>query len=438
MTAESVPAAPAPNGGFLPDPCPHGHAGRDVLHCRPCVDAAKAAYEASPAVQRAREVKRQDRRKATAEGALDWKLGKEQAEKDEAALRVFRVIPGDTVKPRRTDWAWRPYGDYGMPIGELVVLIGKGGAAKSTILAWFAARITTGTLDGAWKGKPGNVLILYREDHSEKTITPRLMAAGADRSRIKYLEVEFLGEVDPGGVSLPKDCDALAQFIRDNDIVAVVYDPLSSHLDVKDSNAQQTMRKVYERIRKMHEVTDTLGIGLGHTRKAVAGSLLEAFMGSSEQSNVVRCAWGVIENPQAENEFIMSQEKNNLDIRAGSLTYCVKTEHVSDEWGAKIRTSRIEFTGQTTDTVSDILADQMKPGGGITKKEEAKQWLQGFLADGAKKVDEIREAGEAEGHNLRTLRRAAGNLGVEYEKHGRPGSSDQHNTWALPESREDT
>lgn len=353
-------------------------------------------------------------------------------------LRTLRLSSAADVVPRDTEWLWRPADEDGLPLGELAVLVGKGGAAKSQILCWFAARISTGTLPGCRFGLPGDVIYLYREDSVEKTVVPRLMAAGADLSKVHFLKVSFLDDDDDIGLSLPRDCDALAEVIRERGVVAVLYDPLSSLLDVVDTNAQKTMRAAYERIRRMHEATDSTGLGLGHTRKAIAGSLLDAFMGSSEQGNVVRCAWGVIaddSDPDQPGRFLMSQEKNNLGKRAGSLTYEIVSAvatHPDPETGSvtSIKTSRVEFTGRSQESVSDILRDQMTTGA-QSKIETATDWLRTFLTGrGELTASEIREAASEQKINYRTLQRAAARLSVVFTSHGTPGSN--WNTWKLP------
>jgi hypothetical protein len=258
------------------------------------------------------------------------------------------------------------------------------------------------------------------------------MASGADLKRVMFLRMTFLD--DPNAqVKLPGDLDLLAAKIRELNAALVVYDPLSSHLEVRDSNSASVMRGVYERVRQMHEDTDTLGLGLGHIRKQPAGSLLDAFMGSSEQGNVVRNGWGVCEridaDPGAPSEYILSQEKNNLAVRATSLTYTIEGTTVHHDNRA-LSTSRVVFTGQTQESVSDLLGDQMQPGQG-SKIELAVTWLRDTLqGKGEVPTRDVMNGAEDNKINSRTLRRAAARLNIIYNKYGSPGYYTY--TWKLP------
>lgn len=359
---------------------------------------------------------------------------KRDVDEEEQSARQLVVTSANEIVPETTRWLWTPYGDCGIPLGDLSVLVGKGGAAKSQILCWFCARVSTGTLEGCLHGTPSTVIYLYKEDSVSRTIVPRLMAAGADRDRVKFLRVTY--EDDPNAMlRLPDDLDLLAAKIRQLNASLVVYDPLSSHLAVRDSNSASVMRGVYERIRQMHEDTDTTGLGLGHLRKQPAGNLLDAFMGSSEQGNVVRNGWGVCERTDAEDmgedikRYVMSQEKNNLAPHATSLTYHIEAAHVQHDM-QPITTQMVVFDGQSQETVSDILRDAMTPGY-TTKVDEAVSWLRDHLTDeGEVPVRQLGDKAKDEKINFRTLQRAAVKVNVISNRHGAPGHWTY--TWTLP------
>ena len=71
-------------------------------------------------------------------------------------------------------------------------------------------------LKGVYFGQPRSVLVAATEDSWEHTIVPRLMAAGADLTRVYRVDV-----VAPDGVpltlSLPVDVTAMEQRARDVD-----------------------------------------------------------------------------------------------------------------------------------------------------------------------------------------------------------------------------
>ena len=87
------------------------------------------------------------------------------------------------VKIRPIDWLWDGY----LPRGMLTLLAGLPGCGKSTLSLAFAATVTSA---GRWPdGTPmrtlGSVLIWSSEDAADTVLTPRLMACGADLSRVQ-------------------------------------------------------------------------------------------------------------------------------------------------------------------------------------------------------------------------------------------------------------
>src|SRR5690606_21020435 len=86
---------------------------------------------------------------------------------------------------------------------KLAILAGVGGTGKTTVAMSMAAIVSTA---GRWPdGTPcrdhGSVLIWSSEDDPADTIIPRLMAAGADLSRVHIIR----GAVTPDGEALPFD-----------------------------------------------------------------------------------------------------------------------------------------------------------------------------------------------------------------------------------------
>ncbi len=77
-----------------------------------------------------------------------------------------------------------------IPIGEITLTAGFAGVGKSTFHAYIIAGVTTGTLAGVHEGTPQPVNICAREDSWQRSIVPRLMAAGADLDLVYRAEVE--------------------------------------------------------------------------------------------------------------------------------------------------------------------------------------------------------------------------------------------------------
>src|SRR5438874_8884336 len=99
------------------------------------------------------------------------------------------------VRPRASEWLWPNW----LPLGRVAILDGDPGLGKSTLLFDLAARVSKdGVMPDGTQGASGSVLIVNAEDDPEDTIKPRLVAAGADLSRVFHVN-----EVGPAGARRP-------------------------------------------------------------------------------------------------------------------------------------------------------------------------------------------------------------------------------------------
>lgn len=144
--------------------------------------------------------------------------------------RRVKLTPASEIGPLPVRWLWQDR----IPIGEITLTAGFAGVGKSTFHAYIIAGVTTGTLAGVHEGTPQPVNICAREDSWQRSIVPRLMAAGADLDLVYRAEVET-GEGRLAKVTLPADNDALEAEIQRLGVALVSVDPLLSaiedHLD---------------------------------------------------------------------------------------------------------------------------------------------------------------------------------------------------------------
>src|SRR6516165_3905502 len=89
------------------------------------------------------------------------------------------------IVPKPIEWLW----PQRVAIGKQTLIAGEAGLGKSQIGIAMAAAVTTG---GTWPcgegcAPLGNVIILSAEDDPADTIVPRLLAAAADRHRVKII-----------------------------------------------------------------------------------------------------------------------------------------------------------------------------------------------------------------------------------------------------------
>ena len=131
------------------------------------------------------------------------------------------------VEPEQVTWLWPGQ----LAEGKITVLDGNPGLGKSTAALDIASRISRGDAlpDGTQLERPRGVVLLSAEDGLADTIAPRLMAAGADTSRL-FAMTGVLG-VDGVeiGVTIPDQIPAIERAILTADAALLVVDPLMAY-----------------------------------------------------------------------------------------------------------------------------------------------------------------------------------------------------------------
>ena len=107
----------------------------------------------------------------------------------EKSHRSIVLTRASDIDPEQVRWLWRDE-HRRVPCAEIVLTAGHGGVGKSTENMWLIAQLTRGTLPGRYHGRPRNCLIAATEDSWSRTVVPRLIAAGADRTRVYRVEVQ--------------------------------------------------------------------------------------------------------------------------------------------------------------------------------------------------------------------------------------------------------
>jgi hypothetical protein len=321
---------------------------------------------------------------------------------------------------KRTHWLWTDR----IPMGEVTLIAGRGGTGKSTMLSRLTGDITSGTLPGEFKGRPRAVLYVVNEDSIERTVNPRMVAAGADLELIYYLAVP------DGALVLPRDCQRIQERALEVNAACIMLDPLSANLGAK-KNDQDQMRTDMQAIRRMCEAVNISAIGLAHTKKAMTNNLMDAILGSTELGNVCRSAMGVMADESQPGTYILSQEKSNLGrLDIASYRYKIEGFNIPFE-NEVISTSKIQILEESDVKVSDMLADNMDTGNS-GKLGEAQQELKEYLQQSGEAMkNEVVKWMQKEGYPPRTVERAAAKLKVVSKTTG--FGKDRKTTWALPE-----
>jgi len=102
--------------------------------------------------------------------------------------RSYRLKYFNQIEAKAVSWLWYPY----FPAGKFTIVQGDPGEGKTTMMLQLAALLTQGKKlpDGTELSGAVNVIFQGAEDGVSDTIKPRLIQAGADCSRIAFIDPE--------------------------------------------------------------------------------------------------------------------------------------------------------------------------------------------------------------------------------------------------------
>lgn len=332
--------------------------------------------------------------------------------------RALHVVTTAEIRPRPVKWLW----DRRIPLGALTLLAGREGVGKSTIAYSLAAQVTRGELPGRYHGVPRSVIVAATEDSWEHTIVPRLMAAGADLSRVLKVGVTTGGGVH-GHLSFPDDLGELKKVIADNEVALLLLDPLLSRLDSGlDTHKDAEVRLALEPLTGIAEDATFAIVGLIHVNKSYSNDPLQLIMGSRAFSAVARSVLFALADGDDDGLFHLGMPKNNLGrTDLPTLDYRIDEAQVDQTDEGAVWASFVKWVGESNQSVRDLLEasgdTEMR-----TATKEASEWLADYLRSvgGTSASAKVKEEGKRAGHNAEALKRARRQLRIQVTASGFP------------------
>jgi putative DNA primase/helicase len=328
------------------------------------------------------------------------------------------------------DWLWP--GRFAR--GKFGLIAGLPDMGKGQIAAFIAAAVTADIELPCNEGSApqGNVLWFNAEDGPRDTLLPRLVAAGADTTRIHHVNSARVGGKDKT-FSLVTDLPLLRKTIeRIGNVVLVIIDPVSAYLGIGkvDGRSATDVRGVLSPLKDMAEELHIAVIGIAHfNKKDDIKSALLRVSDSIAYVAAARHVYAVLDDPEDKNSKLFVKAKNNLAPDKNALRYGfgVKTVGHDPALTVDIKAPFIVWHPKHVEITAN---EAMAAAGSHTAKREAREFLLERLELGPAKADDIIEEANQDGIAKRTLDRAKKELGIKSRK--TPSRFNGEWFWELP------
>ena len=341
----------------------------------------------------------------------------------------LKLINMDSVEVEQIEWLLYPF----IPYGKVTIIQGDPGEGKTTMVLQIIAKLTRGEpilpvtdttkekrsdeadsenndsdVEGNIQEQPSispvNVIYQTAEDGLGDTIKPRLLAAGAECSKVLV--------IDDSDQPLTMADVRLEEAIVQTKAKMVVLDPIQGFLGADvDMHRANEIRPLMKRIAVLAEKYHCAVILNGHMNK------------NSNVKSSYRGLGSIDFQAAARSVLIVGRVKDEPEVRV----VCHTKSSLAPE-GTSIafrldKNNGFEWIGEY-----DISADELLNGDGRGQKSQtAKKFLLEILANGGMTQKKIAEEAESRGIKSKTLWNAKRELEIDSVKRGNQWY------WILPE-----
>jgi len=356
--------------------------------------------------------------------------------REASSMRGHRCVEvilqrGDSITPEPIRWLWPGW----LAAEKLHLLAGAPGTGKTTIAISLAATVTTG---GRWpdgtRAVLGRVAIWSGEDGLKDTLLPRMLAAGADMSKVLFVSGAMEGEekraFDPA-IDIEPLRDAI---VESGNVKLLVIDPIVSAVR-GDSHKNAEVRRGLQPLLDLAADTGCALLGISHFSKGTTGrDPTERVTGSIAFSAAARVVMLTAKRKEEEahagGSRVICRSKSNIGTDYGGFAYSLEQTEVKGYpgifasyvvWGEALEGSAREILAE----VEAVPGSDDEGGGTLT---DAKRFLSDLLAQAPLPVKSIKADADGAGYSWSTIRRAQNEIGVEAIKEGMKAGW----VWRLP------
>ena len=298
-----------------------------------------------------------------------------------------------------------------IPRGEISVVGGDGGVGKGLYLAKMVAHVSTGKPNEFFPeplAEPGSVLILAGEDSPETVLRPRLLAAGANISKVAIITPEQYF-ADKHKMPDIEDAEMLAVTDEEN-YALIILDPIQHFLSERTNmNSRVKMRRALIPLSTKGKQQGFATILVCHTVKKSKASGRERLFGTGDLWDMARSVV-ILGVSKTDGKTYVSHEKSNLGETVKTTLF-----HKEEVVIEGVKTVRAVFDATTDMNDADFVNE--KPMAVAKSKEAVKEAILAILEErpntrmaGKELQETVREM---PGCSMRTYERVHGELVAE-------------------------
>jgi hypothetical protein len=230
------------------------------------------------------------------------------------------IIRMEDVAVEPIEWLWYPY----IPYGKLTILQGDPGCGKTMLALDLAAVLSMGGTMPFTEKQLDPTTIIYQtsEDGLADTIKPRLLAAGADCSRVRVINEDKY--------PLYFDDPRIEKTIVTENARLLILDPLSAYIGQKVSlNEAVEVRNAFRKLYSVAQRTNCAVLIISHMNKSMGINALYRTNGSIDVAGAVRSILTTTKYKKSPTQRVIIPIKSNLAAPGKALVYNL-SDHI--EW----------------------------------------------------------------------------------------------------------
>jgi len=326
-----------------------------------------------------------------------------------------------SVKIRPVPWLWHGV----MPTHMSTAITGDAGQGKSLVAVDMAARVSSGLPFPVYdKPSPtvcGHVFYVTSEGVPEMILVPRLMAAGADLSKITIIEGMYLKKDNFSMFDITQNLPHLECRAQDfPDLKLIIVDPIASFLPERiNPNQTNAVRQAMDRISNLAYKLGIAAPTVMHFNKSSGGRAIHKTSGSGQFEASVKMSWSVIRREDdPRNVRVLVPQKSNISGCDKSLSFSIHpVEFPAPEYpGEIIDTAKIIYGDHVDEDPETLISPPIENDNHVAS---ARRFLSLKLAEGttlyAKPlIDEAEEQGVPKW----ALYKAKDRMGILHDKEG--------------------